>query len=256
MTATLIIILIVVLASVFAVASQVLIDRLIEPAQLASAQQTVGDLIIQPVAGLYGVLVAFLLAGALSNYQDLRRGVANEANALIDLTQIANLLPPPTGYEIRAAALAYTRSVITDEWPRMAEGGSSSQTTLALADLWRSIATYSPPSAGDANLHALALDLTQTIALQRQLRILAASRTIPALIWVILGFGGIVTILLSTFSAHPPRRLRYTFVAAMAVIIALSLYTLFVLSHPFESAIPLISPERLQSVQEFLTTSP
>lgn len=144
----------------------------------------------------------------------------------------------------------------TDEWPRLAKGGSSSNTTLALADLWRPVATYAPTSAGDANLHAAALDLVETVTLQRRFRLLAASRTIPALVWVILGFGGIVTVLLSTFSAPPPRLLRHTFVAALAVMIALSLYTLYVLNHPFGAGLPLISPERLQSVQELLATPP
>jgi hypothetical protein len=243
-------------AIAFAVACQALIDHLIRPTQLETAQHTVGDLVIQPVSGLYGVLVAFLLAGALTGYQELRRGITNETTALIDLGRIAESLPPPTGYEIRAATLEYTRSVIVDEWPRLAQGGSSSQTSAALANLWHPVQAFSPQSAGDANLHALALDLVRTIALQRRLRILAASRTIPALVWVILAFGGAITVVLSTFSAPPRQPLRHAFVASLAIIIALALYSLYVLSHPFGSAVPLISPERLLNVQELLTKQP
>jgi hypothetical protein len=250
----LIIVLIVLIAIAFAVACQVLMDRLLPPAQLETAQQTIGDLFSQPVSGLYGVLIAFLLAGALTSFQDLRRNVATEANALVDLVRLAGSLPPPTGYEIRAAALAYASSAVEDEWPLLAEGASSPRTTRALTELWRPITSYSPPTAGEANIHALALDLVETIGTERRLRILAARRTIPALVWVVLGFGGILTILLSTFSVPPGRYLRHSFVAGLAIIVALTLYTLYVLSHPFGSVLPLISPERLQSVQELLMT--
>lgn len=255
MTTMLPILLVVVVAIATAVIGQVVINHLVGPAQLVPAQETVGALVIQPVAGLYGVLVAFLLAGALTNFQDLRRGIANETNALVDLVRIADLLPPPTDYEIRAAALAYTRLVI-EEWPHLAEGGAGSRTAKALADLWQPVATYSPSTSGDANLHAVALDLVQTIGQQHRLRLLAANRAIPALVWVILGFGGIVTIMLSTFSAPSARYLRPAFVSALAVTIALSLYTLYVLSHPFGAGVPLISPDRLQIVQDLLTPQP
>lgn len=40
--------------------------------------------------------------------------------------------------------------------------------------------------------------------------------------------------------------------AALAVMITLTLYTLYVLSHPFGTAVPFISPERLLQAQEHI----
>lgn len=40
--------------------------------------------------------------------------------------------------------------------------------------------------------------------------------------------------------------------AALAVMITLTLYTLYVLSHPFGTDTPLIAPERLQQVRELI----
>jgi hypothetical protein len=244
--------LLVVVAIVVAVACQTLVDLLFRPNHLEAAQQAAGDLFIQPVSGLYGVLVAFLRAAALAGYQNLRGGIAIESNALADLIRIADLLPPPVGYEIRAAALEYTRSVITDEWPRMAEGSGSTKTSAALANLWRQVQTFAPQTSAETNIQALALDLVKSITLQRQLRILAATRSIPIIVWVILGFGAVISIVLSTFSAPPRLFLRHAFVAMLAVMIALTLYALYVLSQPFGAAIPLISPERLLQAQEML----
>jgi hypothetical protein len=40
----------------------------------------------------------------------------------------------------------------------------------------------------------------------------------------------------------------------LAVLIALSLASLYVLGHPFGAAVPLIPPQRLLNVQEWLST--
>lgn len=255
MTTVAFVALILVLTVAFAVIVQALIDRLVPPGELEPSQHSIADLIIQPASGVYGVLLAFILAAALAGYQDLRRGIAIEANAVIDLVQLSDNFPAPTNTEIRAAALTYARSVVTDEWPMLAKGTSSPETTAALSELWHPISRFSPATAGDANLHSVALDLVQTISTQRRLRILAAGRSIPMLVWLILDFGGISTIVLSSFSPSPPRRrLRYAFVAVLAVLIALSLASLYVLGHPFGAAVPLIPPQRLLNVQEWLST--
>lgn len=248
--------LLVIVAVVVAVACQALVDLIFRPNRLEAAQQAAGDLIIQPVSGLYGVLVAFLLAAALTGYQNLRGGIAIESNALADLIRIAELLPPPAGFEIRAAALEYTRSVITDEWPRMAEGSGSNKTSTALANLWRQVQSFAPQTTAETNVQALALDLVRSITLQRQLRIVAATRSIPPIVWVILSFGAAISIVLSTFSAPPRLLLRHAFVAMLAVMIALTLYTLYVLSHPFSTAVPLLDPARLMQAQQILQELP
>lgn len=244
--------LLVVIAIAIAVACQTLVDRLFRTNRLEAAQHVAGDLIIQPVSGLYGVLVAFLLAAALTGYQNLRGGIAIESNAIADLIRIADQLPPPAGYEIHAAALEYARSVIDDEWPRMAEGSGSPATSTALANLWRQVQGFAPQTATETNLQALALDLVRSITLQRQLRIVAATRSIPRIVWVILGFGAAVSTVVSSFSTPPRFFIRHAFLAALAVMIALTLYALYVLSHPFSSAFPMISPERLLQAEEFL----
>lgn len=255
MTTVAFVALILVLTVALAVFIQALIDRLVPADERKPSQQSIGDLIIEPASGVYGVLVAFILAAALSSYQDLRRGIAIEANAVIDLIRLSDHFPAPTNAEIRAAALKYTRSVVVDEWPMLARGSSSPQTTDALSALWRPIARFSPATAGEANLHSTALGLVQTIGAQRRLRIVAADRSIPPLVWLFLGFGGVSTIVLTSFSSPPPRRrLRYAFVAALAVLIALSLASLYALGHPFGAALPLIAPQRLLDVQEWLST--
>lgn len=246
------IVLLVVVAIIIAVAFQALVDLIFRPNRLESAQKAAGDLFIQPVSGLYGVLLAFLLAAALTGYQDLRGGIAIESNALADLVRISDLLPPPAGHEIRTATLEYARSVVDDEWRRMAEGTGSDRTSTALANLWRQVQAFDPQTSAESNLQSLALDLVRSITLQRQLRIVAAARTIPKIVWVILSFGAATSIALSSFSAPPRLFLRYAFLAVLAVMITLTLYTLYVLSHPFGTDTPLIAPERLQQVRELI----
>lgn len=249
-------VLIIIAAIALALIGQALVDRLFRPDTLERAQKVVGDLFIQTVGGLYGVLVAFLLAGALAAFQTLRGTLTVELNALVDLARVAQYLPAPAGEEIGTEIRAYARSLVEDEWPRLAEGSGSPQTTEALSRLWQRVATFAPATAGETNLHAQALELSRTIGEQRRILLLAARRTIPALVWWVLGIGAVITVGMATLSVHPPRKLRFALVASMAVLIAISLYTLYALSHPFGPTLSIVDPQRLSEVQALLAPHP
>jgi len=240
------------IAIVVAAACQLLVDLLFRPNRIEAAQRAAGDLFIQPISGLYGVLLAFLLAAALGTYQDLRGGIAIESNAIADLIRISDLIPPPAGQELRTATIEYARSVVDDEWPRMVEGTGSARTAAALANLWHQVQAFDPSTSAESNIQALALDLVRSITLQRQLRIIAAARTIPSIVWVILYFGAAASIILSSFSAPSRLFLHYAFLAILAIMITLTLYTLYALSHPFGTAVSVISPERFLQVRELI----
>lgn len=248
--------LIIIAAIALALVGQALVDRLLRPDTLERAENVVGNLFSQAVSGVYGVLVAFLLAGALTSFQALRGNLTVELNALIELARLAQALPAPAAAEIGEATRAFAFSLVDDEWPHLAEGRANPRTTAALTRLRQLVATFSPSSAGEANLHAAALDLVRTIGEQRRILILAARRGLPALVWWILGIGGVVSIGISTLSAPPFRPLRFVLVAALTVLIALALYTLYALSHPFGPVLSIVDPQQLAEVRALLTSQP
>lgn len=239
-------------AVALALGLQALIYRFVAPRTLSAAQGVVGGLFIQPISGLYGVLVAFLLAGALAAHQSIRSNLMLEVDAMIDLGRLAHALPEPACREVSDALGEYARSIVEDEWQLLKEGHGSPQTTMAFSQLWHAVSTYAPATAGEANLHARALELIGTLGTQRRLRILSSNLQFPALLWAILILGAVITISLGTYSALGSHPLQASFIASLAAIIALSLYVLFVLNNPFAAELGTIGPERISEVREML----
>ena len=71
------------------------------------------------------------------------------------------------------------------------------------------------------------------LASDRRTRILDAKPRIPPLLWCSLIFGGLVLITLTGFLRRISDRAHMILVGAVAVLLALLLYLVFVLDHPF-----------------------
>ena len=92
-------------------AMHLLVRRRLHPAHVARSRETAG-IIMDALAGLYGVLIAFILAGAWERFEEMRSTVSVEANALADLAQIASLFPAPVQAEFGALLEEYRVSAL------------------------------------------------------------------------------------------------------------------------------------------------
>src|SRR5690606_13264741 len=104
----------VVAAAVLAtLAGRAVLGRLI-PAARASEAEPTAYAVVEAMAALYGVLVAFVLAGAWDRLDQTRVALTLEANAITSLQQTARVLPPPTRDELGRAVDAYRESVLEE----------------------------------------------------------------------------------------------------------------------------------------------
>src|SRR5262245_19834372 len=71
---------------------------------LATAKKHASDSFMVATAGLYGVLVAFLLGGALARFQHAQENAVAEVNSAAVLATLSAGFPAPIGGEIRADA--------------------------------------------------------------------------------------------------------------------------------------------------------
>jgi len=227
--------LLVVAAAVLAtLAGRAALGRLIPAARAAEAEPT-AHAILEAIAALYGVLVAFVLAGAWDRLDQTRAAVRLEANAITDLQQIASVLPPPTRDELGRAIAAYRESVL--EELRLWDTGRTSTETDALVDrMLRILAGFEPPTAGQAELQSRAFDVVEELSDQRGVRLAMAQRTPPAVLWAILIGGGAATLAVAAASSLG-RRLPAAYVALLAAVIAFALFAIYALSHPMRSGL-------------------
>jgi hypothetical protein len=115
-------IVVVLVAVVFALAGQVLVQRTV-PLPLRESHNTAIGTIYAALYVMYALSLAFSLFIVWSGFREAQRATADEADAVEDLYQLANHLPEPERHRIRGLSRSYARVVAEEEWPLL--GGDS-----------------------------------------------------------------------------------------------------------------------------------
>ncbi|MBX6363810.1 MAG: DUF4239 domain-containing protein [Gemmatimonadetes bacterium] len=208
--------------------------RVVRPAQVAAAQPT-AEVVMEAMAGLYGVLLAFILAGAWQRLGDTRANLALEANALADLRRTARLLPAPLGDRLGAEVEAY-RVRAVEELPLAADGRTSPAVDSTQERLWRTLTDFAPATPGESALQSHAFDALTELEDQRRLRLAAQRRALPPLLWVIL-IGGAAAVLGLVAVSSAGERLPALYLALLAAVISFALYATYAMAYPLRSGL-------------------
>lgn len=196
---------------------------------------------------LYSVVLAFAVITVWGSLGDVEEVTMTEADRLGGLLRDAKLLPPGVYEEVNRNLRAYGEAVIREEWPAMSRNGSSERVTALLNDVYAAFGTINPTTLRDANIHAQLLRNLDDLADQRRLRLLMSRGKLPMLMWQELLFGGIITVVASYFLGPTHTRTHLMLIAAMAAMIALTLFLIYQMDEPFSGGMR-IDPDALQLV--------
>jgi hypothetical protein len=146
------------------------------------------------VGGLYGIILAFVLVSSWERYEAARAQTEYEASAAADLYRHAEGFTEPTRSRLGQAIIAYTQSVIDDEWPAMNEGHASDTTQKRYFAVWRSVLSAHPEQGWEIALYQSTLDKLDDFADGRRNRIFYMESGLPSVIWIFLIAFGVATV--------------------------------------------------------------
>ncbi len=212
--------------------------RFLRPDQVDAAQGTAGP-VMEATAALYGVLAAFILAGAWQRFDDTRGTLTIEANAYSNLRQISSILPPPIAAEFGAAIDAYPASARAElglPAPERSDVAAGDDAEEIIGRLWSILARFEPATAGQSELQTRAFDAVQQLGDARRARLLAVRRTPPPILWVILVGGAAAVLALATISSSGGR-IPGVYLALLTAVVSLTLYSIYVLAYPLRSGL-------------------
>jgi uncharacterized integral membrane protein len=142
---------------------------------------------------------------------------------------------------------------VEEEWPMMEQGKTSSRASSLLSELRLSVQNLDTPTEADLVLYDQALTRFHDLANARRLRLVAATEGLPAILWVILIGGGVVTVCFTYLFGLKNNWAHVLMVAALTLVICGILFTITTLEYPFAGQAE-ISPyafeEALRSFQE------
>jgi hypothetical protein len=200
------------------------------------------------LATALSILLAFVIFLALETYSGAKADALEEADAVLEQFEIANLFAPADRTNVQGQLMCYARGVINDEWPLMAKGQRSS-----VVDGWiHSIETTVDKATVESPKQETGLDKFFDETLERDKgrrgRIIESQGVIPAPLWAMLyiGTGGIIGYVLLLGSTKERAIVQGLQVAAVTGFIVISLLLVNFLNHPFRGEPGSLEPTSMQ----------
>jgi hypothetical protein len=199
------------------------------------------------IGNSFAVLLAFVIFLAFETFDNARQKSGQEAVAVAELFQTAQLFGQPQRRQLQGDLVCYARAVIKDEWRTMRAGrpsGLVQSWVTRIEDDARRV-TISGPKQTAAYQHWF--DAYGQRLEGRRGRLAEASPIVPPLLWVALILGGVLVLLYQCFYADPkePLPVQALMIGAVAAIATAGLLSVRFLDRPYDNASGSIKPSAM-----------
>jgi hypothetical protein len=219
-------------SSGLAVIGLLLVRRCLDSRTLIACHE-VGGYLLSVVGTLYAVLLGLIVVEAMGRFQAARQTTDQEANALADIVLFSHGLPSSKRAEILRRSATYAELVLDKEWKAMDDGGFSPEARRAAVDLVRTVSDFEPTTEREKATFAVELQAAGELWNNRRVRIATSTHGIPALEWVVLIAGAIVTIIFTYFFMIERLAIQIAMTALVSMIISLNIYLVMMFGYPF-----------------------
>jgi hypothetical protein len=191
------------------------------------------------IGAFYGLLLAFVIVAAWERFDRAEAEVQGEGVALISLYRLSKGFTEPVAAEMQTAIRTYTRKLIDQDWPDMANyrytGIDHSMGPLVL---WQIVTNYTPK--GDPRQEMLmdkSFDQLTQLSNAFSLRYLYSREDLPSVVWVVIYAGLVITIGFSYFFGLETFRSQALMCAIFASLLGLTIVAILELAHPYQGAV-------------------
>lgn len=191
---------------------------------------------------LYAVLIAFAIFVVWSESKDAGTNLEHEATEVADLSRLSTAMPDPLRRKITTALMEYLNAVVEDEFPSMQHGRDSQRTWTAVQNLWDVYGTSQPDTPRLQAYFAESLKHLTQLSDYRRTRLFASRGTVPATLWYLLLSGAVLLVAFSYFFGHESVWSQAAMTAALAGVLAFSLFLIRSLDTPY-SGVAHITPQ-------------
>src|SRR5829696_9098063 len=244
-------------ACLAAVAGLELVQRLV-PSEKRQEHNDVAGFLYAVIGVVYAVLLALLVIAVWGQFQKANETVESEASAVAEIAWLAHRLPEPERHELQEDARSYAQEVVDEEWPRMEQGLEGVQSLPEgwdlIDDIRATLQEFEPRTGAEQELYAEGLDRIQRLGDARRMRIVAAQEGLPGILWAVLVFGAVVAVGFTYLFGLRNTWAHRLMVMSLTAVIALVLFTVWVMEHPFSGGAHL-EPEAFELILERFETS-
>ena len=201
------------------------------------------------IGALNGIMIAFLISTVWTDYQQAEETITREAIATVTLRRLATALPSDAAAVLSRHTQEYARSVIDDEWPSMRERKESPATRQALERMWLATLRIEPRSPREQVLVSQIVAELREVRHARRSRLLACTRTLPALLWWVVFAGATATVISTFFLGVRSLAIHAVQSALLVTTLSIALMTLVDLRQPFSGRVRIDARAFVQALQ-------
>lgn len=203
------------------------------------------------IMGFTGVVLAFSLVQAQGNLRSVQRTVASEAMQLNQIDRLLTSYGDPKVAAIRSAARTYAESVVTDEWPRLSEHGTSPQTSDLFRELSQQVLAIQPTPGRENIIYGDLVKILDQLAEGREDRLNATDLGLQPIFWGVIIFLTVLLVAVCAF-IEPQRAL---FLGSLGAGLALLITLVFIFDQPFLGDAS-VSPDPIAKVLQIMSARP
>lgn len=237
-----------------ALLGQVLVNRFVKR-EVLEVHHSAGEAMMGVVGTLFSVLLGFMVASAMDKYNDARMHDELEASNVASVFRVARGLSDIDRPRIRQLCREYVDDVINSEWPKMEKGVKINHGWETYQKLWEAVVASVPENDRQSNLQQGLIASMQSLGEHRRARILLAQTGLQPSLWLIVGFGAVITVLLSYVFASQFPKVQGFMTTLVATALALNIWLLSAYSHPYTGELR-IRPTMFELLKENILTVP
>jgi hypothetical protein len=212
-------------------------------------------------AGVFGVLATgfailsgFVIFLAFESFDTSRSGAEAEARIVAHQFETVQFFPNPVRARLSGELICYARSVVYQEWPKMAAGAVGREPNAWGVALFRSLRTIQPRSPSAETAFAKYLDERSDREDARADRTHGAEGVIPTPLWIVLFLtAGTIVVFMLFFADSGERALVQSALMGGVVIVVSSLLLLLMfLNNPYKGDVGSLKPVAMQETLNVL----
>ncbi len=204
------------------------------------------------MAALYSVTLGLIAVASWTNFSNVDGLVSKEAATIGVLYRDVGGYPEPLRTELRHALREYTIFVIEKVWPAQQHDILLDQPTLMLTNIHQKLLDYEPPTLGRSVMHAEAMrKFNELVDLRRQ-RIDQVDSGLPAILWVVVCFGGLLTLSVSYLFFIEDVRFHVVLLSMLTLFVASMIFLIAALDRPFLGSVSVTSDSYKTVIQRVM----
>jgi hypothetical protein len=192
--------------------------------------------VIGVVAGIYAVVIGFVIVNEWQNFDDAQENVSSESAAVATAVFAASTLPEPARTDLTQALVRYDRSVVCVEIPALADDAEPARATARALDRVFDTVASAPAEAQAAPLYGTVVDEISNVASARRSRINDASSPVPDLLLVVIFIMSLCLVGAVSVLDTQHKRWHTVLTIGVSILVALNLALVVALDRPFEGA--------------------